>query len=137
MKKLIPLILAGALLASCATSNIQFTDLQITGVAAAAGRGALLLVPQAKRDEVKNWMMFVATKVRTLNGGTPQQLNDLLTQSIPANIQSQIPELGSLIIPAIVSTYSGFYSKFSSDHTRLVQILNDIATGVESAASQN
>ena len=130
------MLTAGAILAGCA-SNIQFTDLQITGAATAGTRVALMAIPEAKREPVRNWMFYIATRVRTLSGdATPQQLNDLLVGSIPQKDLDQIPELKSVIIPAVVSVYQVFYAKFSSNHTRLLQILNDIATGIEAAASQ-
>lgn len=136
MKKLISVILSGAMLASCAT--YQFTDLQITGAATLAARGALAVVPSANKAAVKNYMFYIATTVRTLSGdATPQQLSDLLLNSLPPDVKAQYPELVSVIIPAVVDVYSTFYNQFQTDHTKLLKILNDIATGIEAAASVN
>jgi len=125
------------MLAGCG-KNVQFTDLQITGASAAAARGALLLVPADKKAAVKSYMYSIAGAVRTLSGdATPEQLNDLLINSIPEDVRNQIPELVDIIIPAITSVYKTYYNQFSTDHARLLQILNDIATGIEAAATPN
>lgn len=134
MKRFISTIMAVALLVGCAT--VTFSDLQITGAATVGAKAALYAIPTAQKAAVKNWMFYIATKARTLSGNaTPQELNDLLVSSIPANILTEIPELKAVVIPAIVDVYKTFYDQFSTNHTRLLQILNDIATGVEAAAA--
>ena len=131
-------ILIAALLGltGCATT-FSFSDLQITGTAAVATRAALYLIPANHRAVIKHWMFYIASTSRTLSGDpTPEALKTLLLNSIPTNVRAEFPELENNLIPAVVDVYKLLYNQFSYDHTKLLKILNDIATGIEVVASQ-
>jgi hypothetical protein len=59
----------------------------------------------------------------------------MLVNAIPPQVREQYPEIENYIIPAVVTVYEEFYKKFSGDHKRLLQIINDIATGIEAASA--
>jgi hypothetical protein len=134
MKKLIAPIVAVALfLNGCAT--YQFTDLEITGAATLGARAALLAVPGNDQTSVKNWMMYIATRLRTLTGNpTAAELTDMLVSSIPPQYLTSLPELKTIVIPAVVDVYETLYQKYGAS-LGAIKILNDIATGVEAAAA--
>lgn len=113
----------------------RFSDTQIvTAVSVATAVGLRPITPPERRTAIANYTDYYASLLYTVTGNpTPAQLTTLLTNAIPANVREQYPELVSFVVPIIVSNYELLYAKYGAN--RAVQILNDIATGLEAGAS--
>jgi hypothetical protein len=142
MKKIIPLLTSSFLLLTflpgCATTNIQWTDTTITAAVSFGTTEGLRLAikDSAKRTEIANYITTYAGALRSISGTpTPDALLAAITQFIPASIRQQYPELQSIVFPVISSVYGQVYAKFGADHAKIYQVLNDIATGLESGSS--
>src|SRR5437762_10292054 len=135
MKKLISLVAASVVLASCnfTVSNDQITSAVSIGTSAALHYA---IKDTAKRTVIANYTQYIATVVRTVSGTpTPDQLTALITQSVPANVRANYPELLSLVAPVVVSAYQLAYDKYGADAQKLWPVLNAIALGLENGTA--
>jgi hypothetical protein len=88
------------------------------------------------RTRIANYLYTYAGALRTITGTpTPDQLVAILNGFIPADIKAQYPEIVAFAIPIIVQTYEWAYAKYGQNSVKLAQVLNDIATGIETGAS--
>lgn len=132
--KLISIIIAGAILASC--TQQQFNDAAIiAGVTVATTTGLKMAVQDpARRTIIADYLDVYSTALRSITGNpTPEQLTTLINQFIPQNVKDQYPELVTFAIPLIVSAYKQAYDKWGKE--KAVTYLNDIATGIEDGAA--
>ena len=135
MKKLlIPILSVSLLIAGCKTAP---TDTQITLASALAARVSFTLIPASHRQPVAGYMFYAGSVIYALTDSpTPDGLTQLLLNVVPANDLASFPEIKTLIIPAVVDVYTSYYNQYSGDHTKLLKILQDIASGVQSIAAQ-
>jgi hypothetical protein len=136
MKYLASLVLSIAILfQGCALVN-YIPDSVITAAITYGADAGFKFLQSQNRAEVADWVYYVAHLLRTSTALTPDQLGKAIYDSIPASIKTQFPGLVSYLIPKIVSVYKTYYDKYAGNNSKLVQILNDIAQGLENAASQ-
>lgn len=91
----------------------------------------------SKRHQVAVYVKQIAGDVRVVavQSPTPDVLMSVLQQAID-KVPSDYRDLATFVAPLVVAEYKNYYDKFASDHQKLIQVLNDIATGLESAAAQ-
>jgi uncharacterized protein YceK len=131
-----PVLAVALLLSGCATVG-QFTNTEVITAVAVATSVGLKQVPAAHKAAVISILNIVATDLGTLTSNpTPQQLGDLLTNSIPADIRAQYSEAITFVVPLVVANYQIAYDKYATNQTKLIQVLNDIATGIRSGIIQ-
>ena len=136
--KLVATALCAVLFGCASFQSIQWTDATITAAVSFGTTEGLkyAVKDSAKRTVVANYINNYAGGLRTVTGTpTPQALLAWITSFIPANIRQQYPELEAIVIPVVSSIYGQAYAKFGADHVKIYQILNDIATGLESGSA--
>lgn len=136
-KKILAPILAVALLFSGCQTIGNFNDNQIVTAVTLATKIGMDQVPAAHKQAVNDILYRVSTNLRQLTSDpTPEQLGNILTDSIPADIRAKYSEALTFVVPLVVSNYKIYYDKFAGNHAKLIQVLNDIATGIQSALVQ-
>ena len=122
--------------------------------AVSAGTSAglnLAIKDAAKRKVIAQYLNTYAGALRTITGNpTPDQLTQQLMAFIPPDVAAQYPELGSFAVPLVVSFYQWAESKYGAASTptgspsgtpgtptltKVQEILNDVANGIETGSS--
>lgn len=127
-----------ALLCSSCTTVSNLSDSQIVAGVTLGANAGFRAITGSKRHDIANYVKIAAgtVKVYSSQAPTPTQLSDALNAAIPQQYRDKYSTEISFVIPLVVSEYKTYYDKFSTDHQKLVQVLNAIATGLEAAASQ-
>jgi hypothetical protein len=139
MKKLTALALT-LLLLGCGGGGggFQPSDAQIT-IAVQVGTSAAFqyaIKDSAKRTAIANYVSYASRIVRAATGKeSPDDLGKALTDAIPENVRTQIPEIATMVVPLVVSVYQTAKDRYGSDYAKIYAVLNDIATGLDSAVS--
>ena len=137
MKKIL-LIPALALLVGCKGGNLPVSDAFITAsISAGTSAGLKLAIKDdAKRIVIAKYLNNYAGALRTITGNpTPDQLSAQLMAFIPSDVQQQYPELSSFAVPLIVSFYQWAQQKYGTNTAQYQQVLNDVATGIETGSA--
>ena len=136
--KFVALTIVISLFIGCATFSNYFNDNTITSAVTVATSSGLRYAVRdsAKRTVIANYIDVAASAVRTISGpATPDQLSASILAAIPAGVKSAFPEIGSFVVPIIVSNYQIAYAKFGPNVKKLYAVLLDIATGLEAGAA--
>ena len=115
-------------------SGFQISDSQIT-LAVSTGTALTFrfaLKDDAKRTMIANYVSAIAGAARSLTGNeTPDQVAKVLTSRIPANVLADCPEIGSIVVPQVVSYYQTAKEKFGSGTKEFLSRMNAVAAGLE------
>ena len=139
MKKFVPIFLLPIFLVSCGgTVGFQLSDAQIT-IAVQAGTSAAfqyVLKDNAKRTDIAKYVSAIAGVARTATGKeTPDELAKALLDAVPVSVQTAIPEIGTMVVPLVVSFYQTAKAKYGTDYPKLYSTLNAVATGLENGVA--
>ena len=139
MKKLIPILLLPIFLIACGgTGGFQLSDAQIT-IAVQTGTSAAFqfaIKDSAKRADIAKYVSAIAGVARSATGKeTPDQLSQSLMSAIPASVQAELPQIGTLVVPLVVSIYQTAKTKYGTDYPKLYSTLNAVATGLENGVA--
>ena len=139
MKKLIPILLLPIFLISCGgTGGFQLTDSEIA-IAVQAGTAAAFqfaIKDSTKRADIAKYVSAIAGVARSATGKeTPDELSQALVNAIPASVQAELPQIGTMVIPLVVSIYQGAKTKYGTDYPKLYSTLNAVATGLENGVA--
>lgn len=136
MKKLTASLLAVMFLVGCKTAP-QVSDTQITLASALAARITFTLIGPSHQKAVAGYMYFISTDLYALTDApTPDGLTQIILNSIPASDLARYPEIKTLVIPAISDTYKAYFNQYAANQSKLIQVLKDIASGLQSIAAQ-
>jgi hypothetical protein len=137
LRTLTSVLVATALCAVSCTSFHPSSQQITTAVSVGTSAGLRYVVKDpAKRTVIANYIDVGAAALRTVTGTpTPDQLNTLINQAIPADIRNQYPELIAFVSPLVISSYQLAFDKYGPNAEKLYQALNDIALGLEAGAA--
>ena len=123
------LALVTALVIGCGTVPAPTNSLIQFGITI----GMQYAIPnEATRTAVANWADTIAGGLRTVTGApTSQELTAYLLTFIPADVRTKYPEIGTLVMPYVVSVYEAARQKYGADAAKLYPVLNQIATNIE------
>ena len=140
MKKILfaKIMVSALLFTSCSTLQQYpvFNDSTITTAVSVGTATGLRFVNATKRTAIANYLYTYSGALRTITGNpTPEQLTQQINAFIPADVKTNYPEIVAFAVPLIVTNYEWAYSKWGNNGQKLYQVLNDIATGIETGAS--
>lgn len=119
---------------SCAPSGIN-DSLITTGTSVAVSTYLGTIHDSARCHAIANLAGGIAGTLRTFTGDpppTPAQLSQAIVAQIPENLRQQYPEVVAFVVPLVVQGYQYAVQKYgNNDQKTVYQILNDVASGVE------
>jgi hypothetical protein len=121
-------------LTGCSGGKISLTDAQIhSGVAIGTGLAfRYVLKDDTKKQLVAQYVSAIAGVARAATGTeTPEQLAQMITARVPANVLADIPEIGTIVIPQVISFYTAARSQFGEDYKAIYSRMNAVASGLE------
>jgi hypothetical protein len=139
MKKLMVFKLAVVFLFAGCEKGIDVSDEQIqlavqTGTSVTFQYG---LQNSPERAMIANYVSAIAGIARSATGKqTPEELGKALNDAVPENIRTQIPQITSIVVPLVVSSYQAARDKYAGDYKKLYSRMNAVATGLENAVAQ-
>jgi len=94
----------------------------------------------AKRVAIAKFGSGIAGSLRTVTKleppPTPAELTQVILSNIPQNLQNQYPEVVAFMVPLVISGYETALAHYGGGNQQQVyQILNDLATGVETGTA--
>ena len=136
--KIITSFILAICLMSCSLIESITPQQMGAGLSLAVSTGLQLGVKDvAKRAVIAQYVYNYAGGLRTVTGSpTPEQLAGYLVQFIPANVATQYPELGTLVVPLIIAAYNRVYTKNKDHADVLYAYLSAAALGLEDAAAK-
>ncbi len=141
MKHLITLkvLLSVFLFTGCTGGKITVSNQQITTVVSLATGLTFkyALADQSKRQVIADYVSGIAGAVRSLTGNeTPEEVAKSLAKNIPQTVMQQLPEIGTIVIPQVVSYFESAKSNFGTDVKGFSDRMNAVATGLEQGVAQ-
>ncbi len=134
MKKLLLPILCCSLLFAC-QSGVNDALIQ-SGVSIGVSTGLTAIHDANTRTVVANLLNGYAPGLRTITSNpTPEQLAALIQQYTPQEIQAQYAQAIAFATPLIVNAVSTAIAAYGHDNATVVQIVNDVAVGLETGST--
>jgi hypothetical protein len=132
--KLISIITAGALIASCGSYNPIIDTGITTGISV-----ALSLIPPQDQKPIANYFYNYSNAVHTITATdpppTPEQLLATLNGFVPPAEFTKYPALRG-IPPLIVQGYTVLLAQYGANAAKLYQAINKLANDIQLGASQ-
>lgn len=117
---------------SCKPGTINDTFITASVSAGTSAGLKLAIKDVTKQKVIAQYLNNYAGALRTITGDpTDDQLTQQLISFIPADIQSEYPELQSFAVPMIVSLYHWAKEKYGANSADFRKVLADVASGIE------
>jgi hypothetical protein len=134
-------LLAASLLSCGGTGGGGISDTLIItgtsiGVSTYLGHG---ISDPTRRTAIANLGSGIAGSLRSVTTSPPptaDQLSAVIIANIPENLRTQYPEVVSFVVPLVIQGYTLAIQQYGgTNQQKVYQILNDIATGVETGCA--
>lgn len=135
--KLAVIIILCAALLGCGGSGVN-DELIINGVSVATSTGLSVIKNAEQRHMIANLLQGYAPGLRTItNNPTPEQLKALIDQYTPADIKEKYPQAVAFATPLVINAVETAIANYGTNTAAIVNIVNDVATGLELGSAGN
>lgn len=111
-------------------------QLIINGVSVATSTGLSVIKDANQKHMIANLLQGYAPGLRTITSNpTPAQLAALIDQYTPSDIKANYPQAVAFATPLVINAVNTAIAHYGDKTKSVVQIVNDVATGLELGSS--